>query len=130
MRHLVLMAIGLAWIFGAIPAQAQEAGSKAKLEITDARLGRGVEDREITGEDSTFTAGEQVYVWMRVVGGPSDPITVTWKVGEHSSSYQLQVGGSPWRTWACKTVASAGEWEVTVADPDGGVLRRLSFHVR
>ena len=108
---------------------AQEKKS-SELQIIEARLGTDVKDRTISGEDSTFQKNSKVFLWMKLLGGNSDQITVTWKSGTYSHSTTLIIAGSPWRTWATKTVARSGEWMVTVTYGEGKVLRELSFSVR
>ena len=99
-------------------------------QIIEAKLGTNVQDRQLTGEDSTFTLNTKVYLWLKVIGGVSETLTVTWKHGERSYSAAINIGGSPWRTWVYKTAAIAGEWTVSVADSKGTVLREMSFKVQ
>lgn len=107
---------------------AQETTSST-IEIVDAKLGTGVQDRMITGEAETFPVGSQVFVWLKVTGAGSQDIIVTWKSGTETRSTTLSIGGSPWRTWASKTVRQVGDWRLTVASSDGGVLKEMSFKV-
>lgn len=99
------------------------------LQVADARLGRGVQDREITEEAASFAVNERAYLWLRLTGGPADPITVTWKSGDHEDSVSFKVDGSPWRTWSSKTLWKAGDWSVTVSDAAGQVLKEVAFTV-
>ncbi|MBI4546441.1 MAG: DUF2914 domain-containing protein [Ignavibacteriae bacterium] len=108
---------------------AQEEAELSGLEIVDARLGNDVQDRMIVDEDSVFTKNSKVYLWMKVVGSAYDEITVTWTIEDHSYSTTLSIGGSPWRTWAYKTVWLAGDWTVTIEDAAGNVLKEMSFLV-
>jgi hypothetical protein len=64
-----------------------------------------------------------------VTGGPGD-LKVTWSLGDHTDTVALGIGGSPWRTWANKTLWQAGEWKATVADSNGQVLKEISFQVQ
>lgn len=100
------------------------------VEVADAKLGKGVENREVTGEATTFAVGDRVYLWLKLTGGPSDPIKVTWKVGDKTDTVSLNVGGNPWRTWSSKTVSAAGQWTVTVSDAGGTSLKELTFTVQ
>ncbi|UCE03508.1 MAG: DUF2914 domain-containing protein [Candidatus Latescibacterota bacterium] len=100
------------------------------LEIENARLGTGVEERELVGETSSFGIGEKAWLWLQVVGGPGGPIEVTWHSGQESYTTELDVGASRWRTWAYKTLWRAGEWTVTVSDPKGRELHTQSFVVK
>ncbi len=113
----------------AIAVQAQDMTDGSLIQVTDAKLGTGVAERMITGEAETFPKDSQVFVWMKISGGTSQEITVTWKSGDYSKSIPLTIGGSPWRTWAHKNVLLAGDWTVTVTTADGKVLKELSFKV-
>jgi len=114
-----------AFLFLGVHAVAQE----SQLKITEAKLGKDVKDRVLVDEDSTFALNERAFLWIRVTGGPSDSITVTWKAGEDIYPTKLNIGGSPWRTWSYKTLAKAGQWTVTVTDAAGNVLKEMSFNV-
>jgi hypothetical protein len=124
-----LCLLSLLTIAGVAISTGQETAA-ATIQITDAKLGTGVENRLLTGEDSTFTADAKVYLWMRITGATGEALTVTWKNGTAIHSTTLNVGGSPWRTWANKTVAKAGEWTVSVADSKGASLKELTFTVK
>ncbi len=108
--------------------QAQEKQGKS-LKVTEAKLGKDVQNKKLVDTTSTFTLNEKAYLWMRLTGGPADSITVTWKNGSQSYPSMLNVGGSPWRTWSYKTLADTGTWTVTVTDADGNVLKEMSFAV-
>ncbi len=126
---ILLGALTLLTLCGIIAAPAQDT-TAAAIGITDAKLGTGVENRDLTGEDSTFTKDSKVYLWLRIMNGTGETLTVTWKHGEASHSTTLNIGGSPWRTWANKTVFAAGDWTVSVADSKGTTLKELSFTVK
>jgi hypothetical protein len=111
-------------------SRAQEGEAAAGgIQITEAKLGTGVENRELIGEDSTFALSSKVFLWMKVTGGTSDQITVIWKNGETTHPTTLMIGGSPWRTWATKNATKAGEWSVSVTDTAGSVLKEMTFKV-
>jgi hypothetical protein len=98
--------------------------------VTDAKLGRNVVDREITDETTTFALGEKAYLWLRVEGGTGETLTVTWKNSDLEFPVDLSVGGSPWRTWATKTLHLPGEWTVTVTDAAGNTLNEAALTVQ
>jgi hypothetical protein len=106
--------------------QPQQAG----LKVDEMKLGTAVENREIVGESAEFTVGQKAYVWMKVVGGAGDSLSVTWEYGEKSYTTVLAIGGSPWRTWSYKTLYGAGDWKVKVTDSAGGLLKELEFKVK
>lgn len=128
MKH-VLLFVAIYTLLFSLPLCAQEAEA-AKLEITMAKLGKDVVDREIVEETSVFNVNDRAYLWLRVIGGPSEPITVIWKFGEKTFSTELSIKASSWRTWAYKTLSDPGEWIVTVTDAKGNVLKELSFTVK
>ncbi len=117
------------WVAAALLGLWSVVASAQALEVSEAKLGKGVQDRQIVDETTTFAVNEKAYLWLRVTGGPGD-ITVTWSIGDHSDSVPLNIGGSPWRTWANKTLWQAGEWKATVTDSNGQVLNEISFQVQ
>lgn len=108
---------------------AQEAEQAASPLQVEAKLGKEVMDRELTQEASTFTVGERAYLWMKVTNGAGQSVTVVWTHGEHSYETTLDIGGSPWRTWAYKTLGHAGEWSVSVRSSEGKELAQMTFQV-
>jgi hypothetical protein len=98
--------------------------------VTDAKLGRNVVDREITDETTTFAVGEKAYLWLRVEGGTGETLKVIWKTDDQEYAVDLRIGGSPWRTWATKTLHLAGDWTVTVTDAAGNTLNEATLKVQ
>ena len=126
MRHVLSWFTAVALLLAPLAVLSQEEG----LKVTEAKLGKGVQDREITEEASAFALNEKAYLWLRVTGGPSDPIQVTWKTGDHTDTVPLNIGSASWRTWSSKTLWMAGDWTVTVTDAGGQVLQEVSFTVQ
>jgi hypothetical protein len=126
-RLLPILAAALLWFLPVAAGAQDQAGA---LQVTEVKLGKGVQDRQITEEATTFAVNEKVYLWMRVTGGPSDPIKVTWKCGDSTDTVELRIGGNPWRTWSSKTAWKAGEWTATVTSPSGDVLKEVTFTVQ
>ena len=114
-----------------VHAQSEPATSpeESQLVVAKHRFGLGVIDREIQDEIDTFYKGEVVYLWMRVEGGPGNPILVTWSTDDFSYDVPLGIGGTLWRTWARKTLFRAGEWTVRVTDAAGNELLKQSLMV-
>jgi DUF2914 family protein len=100
------------------------------LQVVDAKLGKGVQDRQITEEATTFAVNDKVYLWLKIAGGPADGVKVNWKLGDKVEPYTLKVGGNPWRTYASKTAYKPGEWTVTVTDANDQVLKEMKFTVQ
>jgi hypothetical protein len=106
------------------------AASAEGLQVADAKLGKGVQDRNITEEATTFAVNDKVYLWVKLTGSGSDAVKVNWKVGDSTDTVTLKVGGSPWRTWSSKTAWKAGDWTVTITDASDQVLKELKFTVQ
>ena len=100
-----------------------------QIKITEAKLGKGVENRVVTEESATFALNTKVYFWMKTSGGTGD-ITITWKSGNRSHNTTLKIGGDPWRTWAYHTTYATGEWTATATDDKGTVLKEITFTVQ
>jgi hypothetical protein len=131
MRRHIVLTLGISVLFlTAICFSQERALAEQVLKVVDAKLGKSVENREIVGEDSIFTQNEKVYLWMKVTGGPADSLTVTWKHGTETYEAKLNIGGTPWRTWAYKTAWLTGEWSVTVSTASGEVLKEMNFTVK
>jgi len=126
-----MLAIVLCLASGVVEVQSQPAADseESQLVVAKHRFGLAIIDREIQDEIDAFYKDEIVYLWMRVEGGPGDPLLVTWSIGDFSYDVQLGIGGSPWRTWARKTLFRSGEWTVRVTDAAGNELLKQSLMV-
>jgi len=136
MTHRIVgfAAIAMALTVTAVVAQEKSAPaatekSASTLTVADAKLGTGVENRQIVGEATTFDLNQKVYLWLELTGGPADSITVTWTTGDKSYETMLKAGGPTYHTWAYKTVSIAGPWTVSVTDASGTALKQLEFTV-
>jgi hypothetical protein len=128
---IIVMCAG---IFSAAPSQEKAAAPvkeqpASALTVTSAGLGTDVKEKKLVGEGTQFAVNQKVYLWLAFAGGPADEIIVTWKHSAGEYVTKLGVGGKTWHTWAYKTVAEPGAWEVSVADPSGNVLKKLDFTV-
>jgi hypothetical protein len=129
--------LGVSLLFGWLSclvttADAQEGATPpatSSLQIAEHHFGLEVVDREIREEVDTFHLDDVVYLWLRVEGGPAEPITVTWSSDDVRYDVALRIGGSPWRTWARKTLFRAGEWTVQVKDSGGAMLLERTLQV-
>jgi hypothetical protein len=129
MQKLLSVLAAASLLFLPLVAAAQDKPAGA-LQVAEVKLGKGVQDRKITEEATTFAVNDKVYLWMRITGGPSDPIKVTWTAGDSTDTVELKVGGSPWRTWSSKTAWKAGEWKATVTSSTGETLKEVTFTVQ
>lgn len=108
-----------------VPAFAYAAGT-----VAEAKLGRNVVDRQIVDETTTFAVGEKAFLWLRMEDAASETLTVTWTIDDQAYPATLSIGGTPWRTWANKTLHIAGEWTVTVTDAAGTTLNETKLTVK
>jgi hypothetical protein len=129
-KYIALGVVLLLCISGGNAGSFQTEQQSGGITLLDVRLGRDVKERAIVDEDSVFEVDAKAFLWMKIEGAASDSITVTWSQADYSHETKLFVGGNPWRTWATKTLTRKGEWTVSVAGPDGSVLKQLEFKVR
>ena len=122
MRKIIAMVAALALF---LPLSAFSA-----VSITTAKLGTDVVDREISGETSSFALQETGYLWMRVMDGEGETITVNWTNGDQSYDVDLNIGSNSWRTWSSKVLFLPGEWTVTVTDSSGATLHQAALTVQ
>ena len=108
-----------------VPVSAFSAAS-----ISEAKIGKGIADREISEESAIFALNETAYVWMRVVGGNGEAVTVTWSNGDQSFDVLLSIGSDSWRTWSSKILHLPGEWTVTITDAAGATLYQSTLTVQ
>jgi len=108
------------------PAQ----GDAVQVEIA---IGKAVTDRMPVDTASAFPADVgTLYCWTRVTGvAAGSKLSHVWTHGPHSVSIDVNVGGSPWRTFTHRTIPGdwTGEWKVEVRDSAGTVLATKSFTV-
>lgn len=100
----------------------------------EARLGTGLEEREIIGEAYNFPSSiGRVYCWTLILGSeePTE-ITHVWYYGEKKmAEVKLAIKSQRYRTWSCKTILPewVGNWRVEVVDAVGNLLKSISFEV-
>src|SRR4051812_25334821 len=74
----------------------------------------------------------QVAGWTRVTGMTAgSKITHQWIHGADTSKVELNVGGSPWRTYSRKTIPAnaTGDWTLEVLGADGAKLGTRTFKI-
>lgn len=115
------------------PSPAPAAAPAAAVDVAEAVVAKAVVDRQPQDTGSTFPADVgQVVCWTKVAGAGGASIHHVWFHGDTQvGDVELQVGGSPWRTWSKKTVPAdwTGAWHVEVRDAAGAVLKRIDFTV-
>ncbi|HLB82605.1 MAG TPA: DUF2914 domain-containing protein [Gemmatimonadales bacterium] len=116
----------------AAPAPAA-APATAAVDVAEAVVAKAVVDRQPQDTGAVFPADVgQVYCWTKVAGAGGAAIHHVWFHGDTQvGDVELQVGGSPWRTWSRKSVPPdwTGAWHVEVRDAAGSVLKRIDFTV-
>jgi hypothetical protein len=136
MRRLWSTLVLLGAAAGRLAAQdsTKAAVPAATLTVTEAVIARSIVDRAPQDTGATFpdSVGTLVF-FTRVSGGTAGTaIHHVWFHGDTQvGDVELQVGGSPWRTWSRKTVPAdwKGAWHVEVHDASGSVLKRVDFTV-
>ena len=130
MKTLTTTVIGFALVALLAPLGA----SAQSLSVAESALATGVVDRMPTGQAMTFPANvERVYAWTRIQGAEGQAmIHHVWiHDGVERADLELNIGGSPWRTWSNKAIPPewAGDWRVEVRDANGRVLETIRFTV-
>jgi len=115
------------------PAAAPAAAPATAIEVTEGVVAKAVLDRQPQDTGSTFPADVgQVVCWTKLSGAEGSSVHHVWFHGDTQvGDVELQVGGSPWRTWSKKSVPPdwTGAWHVEVRDAAGTVLKRFDFTV-
>lgn len=112
---------------------AQESDKGAQLQITKAVMARSVDQREPSGEATTFPRDVGQVVCFTQVDAPAD--SVLYHVWRHGTTLhakvQLAVQQGSWRTWSRKRIHPSwtGEWTVDIEDESGKVLKTLTFTI-
>lgn len=124
-RHMLpLLAFGLS----AAAAPVHRADVTAEVAI-----GKSIDKNMPVDTASAFPADVgSVVAWTRVTGAEAGTkISHVWIHGADTAKVELNVGGSPWRTFSRKTIGSdaTGDWTVEVLDASGKVLATKSFKV-
>src|SRR5438445_53332 len=113
----------------AAPAQP----AAASVSVDEAAVAKNVVDRVAQDTGSVFPVDVgQLVLWTKVSGAGGIAIHHVWFHGDTQvGDVELQVGGSPWRTWSRKSVPAdwTGPWHVEVRDAAGAVLKRMDFPV-
>jgi hypothetical protein len=124
MLSVGLMALG---IIAAVPPIEQQAPS---VEIA---IGKSIESGNAVDTASAFDATVgQVAGWTRVSGvAAGSKITHLWIHGADTARVELNIGGSPWRTYSRKTIpqGATGDWTLEVLGPDGAKLASKTFTI-
>src|SRR5438094_4687563 len=114
-------------------AAAPPAAATPSVTVVEAVVAKSVLDRQPQDTGAAFPADVgQLNCWTKVEGAGGSTLHHVWFHGDTQvGDVELQVGGSPWRTWSRKTVPAdwTGAWHVEVRDAAGTVLKRIDFTV-
>ena len=96
-------------------------------------IGKSVASGAAVDTASSFGADVgQVAGWTRVTGMTAgSKITHQWIHGADTSKVELNIGGSPWRTYSRKTIpaGATGDWTLEVLGADGAKLGSKTFKI-
>ena len=132
LKNILLISFAIGFGLSLFALQAQDASS---LAVEEMQFGTAVENRQLTGADSVFSADVgEVYCFTKITGAET-PVTVShvWYYGdEEKARLEHDVKAKSWRTWSSKRIAPSwtGKWRVDVVSPDGTVLGSKSFTVK
>ena len=138
MKRIALFAASALLLGRALAAQdttqaAAPTATAAPVTVVEAVVARSVLDRQPQDTGTAFPADVgQLICWTKVEGAGGSSIHHVWFHGDTEvGNVELQVGGSPWRTWSRKAVPAdwTGPWHVEVRDAAGTVLKRIDFTV-
>jgi len=114
------------------PAPAPAAAAPSNVTV-EAVLARSLVDRMPQDTGTAFPADVgQLVLWTKVNGAAGTPIHHVWFHGDtEADNVELNVGGSPWRTWSRKNIPAdwTGPWHVEIRDAAGAVLKRIDFTI-
>ena len=124
MMTLGVLTLGLV---AAVPPIGQQTPAVEIAIGKSVAAGAAVDTASAFGADVGQVAG-----WTRVTGmAAGSKITHLWIHGADSSKVELNVGGSPWRTYSRKTIPAdaTGEWTLEVLSSDGAKLASKTFKI-
>ena len=115
--------------------QPSGARSAAPMTVHRASVSTAIEDRKPVGVSRRFdTSVEKLWAYVGIKNpAEKSHVTMVWKhEGRTMSKVKLKVGKSNnWRTWSSKRIKSksVGQWSVEVVDPDGAILKTMTFQL-
>ncbi|MCX5795860.1 MAG: DUF2914 domain-containing protein [Elusimicrobia bacterium] len=114
----------------ATPAETKAAPAPAAVKVEKILVATGVENREATGEATTFGAEVgQVYCWTKLaVTEPPAKVKYVWSMsGKPVYEHPIEIKTSG-RWWASKKV-QPGSWKVELQSESGESLGSVEFTV-
>jgi hypothetical protein len=119
------------------PDPVPEGTAPSGLVVFRAYICKGIEQSEPTEAGKSFIPAADGVLRLccfSEIGGAARPDTVfhVWYWGDREMArVPLRVEGARWRTWSSKRIVDEwrGDWRVDIVDPDGFILKRLTFSV-
>ncbi|MDP2960996.1 MAG: DUF2914 domain-containing protein [candidate division Zixibacteria bacterium] len=133
LKRLCLSLLFLSLIF--LPSICLNAQEKSNLEVNEILLGTGLENKEVTGVDTTFSAEVgKIYCWTKITGATSETqIAHRWYFEDKEvAKIDITVKYPSYRCWSIKSIypEMKGNWKVNIEDSDGKLLSSISFTVK
>ncbi len=133
MKKTVPLTLFAFLVAGAIGSKAEGPAIQLSqsVQIEKIAVGTGVQDRELVGQATEFSASlGRVYCWTKVTAQnvPTSVKHVWYLDGKKSAEVTLNVKYPRTRTWSNKAVGP-GLWKVEVLDESGSVLSSVEFKV-
>jgi len=129
---IISLFMASSYVFSEDTQNIQEKKAEPAVKIEKLAVGTNVDKRELVGESTTFSSDtSRVYVWTRVVEVSTTPTTVDFVFyfnDKKVDDVKLDIKGTPFRTWAIKTVMP-GNWKVELRDAEGNVVSTSEFKV-
>lgn len=107
----------------------------AALSVDEMKFCTSVEERQPVSADTVFSNTiERVYCFTKISGADqATTVTHVWYFGDKEMArVDLNVKGSPWRTWSSKRIIPewSGTWKVDVVSAAGEVLKSATFKIK
>jgi len=115
----------------AAPApEAAAAPAAVEIKAEKAVVATEIKDKEPVGENTVFSGVESVYFWNKITASatPAKIKHVYYLNDKMVNTIELEIKGSPYRTWTKKTVLP-GKWKVELTDEAGTVISTVEFTV-
>lgn len=133
-RWMAWTALALSSVVASRGMAQQAAGQESGPVVIEAGVGTGVVDRQLQGPADSFPATVGTLFCFTKIGETEAGATIE-HVWYHSDvevgRKQLNIGGSPWRTWSSKIIPAdaTGDWRVDIL-AGGQVIKSVSFTVQ
>lgn len=111
-----------------LPALAQQ--PTPSFEILDAKITSAIANKEAADNKTSFTTGEQAYLWMKVKPAAENAqLRIKWSVdGAHVWTMD-PVPARLGRLWYYKTLHVPGSWKAEIVDASDAVVKDVTFTV-